>query len=83
MVRASCRFTTVYIALCPVTVNTNHNGTFEARSLKFIRDLGRRIALQSGDPLATTYLILIQCLAVAVQRGNAASIIGTMGLLAD
>ena len=32
-------------------------GTFGARSLKFIRDLGRRIALQSGDPLATTYLI--------------------------
>ena len=56
-------------------------GTFGARSLKFIRDLGRRIALQSGDPLATTYLI--QRLAVAVQRGNAASIIGTMGLLAD
>ena len=56
-------------------------GTFGARSLKFIRDLGRRIALQSGDPLATTYLI--QRLAVTVQRGNAASIIGTIGLLAD
>ena len=56
-------------------------GTFSVRTLKFIRDLGRRIALQSGDPIATTYLI--QCLAVAIQRGNAASIIGTMGLLAD
>ena len=54
-------------------------GTFGARSLKFIRDLGRRIVLQSGDPLATTYLI--QRLAVTIQRGNAASIIGTMGLV--
>ena len=56
-------------------------GTFGARSLKFIRDLGRRIVLQSGDPLAAPYLI--QCLAVAVQRGNAASIIGTMGVLTN
>ena len=54
-------------------------GTFGARSLKFVRDLGRRISLQCGDPLATTYLI--QRLAVTVQTGNAASIIGTMGLL--
>ena len=56
-------------------------GTFGVRTLKFIRDLGRRIVLQSVDPLATTYLI--QRLAVTIQRGNAASIIGTMGLLVD
>ena len=56
-------------------------GTFGVRTLKFIRDLGRRIVLQSGDSLAAPYHI--QRLAVAVQRGNAASIIGTMGLLAD
>ena len=56
-------------------------GTFGVRTLKFIRDLWRRIALQSGDSLAAPYFI--QRLAVAVQRGNAASIIVTMGLLAD
>ena len=39
-------------------------GTFGVRTLKFIRELGRRIALQSGDSLATPYLI--QRLAVAV-----------------
>ena len=56
-------------------------GTFGARTLKFIRDLGRRIVLQSGDSLAAPYLN--QHLAVAVQRGSAALINGTMGLLAD
>ena len=44
-------------------------------------NLGRRIVLQSGDSLAAPYLI--QHLAIAVQRGSAALIIGTMGLLAD
>ena len=53
----------------------------ETKPKKNILHLGRRISLQCGDPLATTYLI--QRLAVTVQRGNAASIIGTMGLLAD
>ena len=50
-------------------------GTFGERSLKFIKDLGKRIALQTGDPLSRLYLF--QRLSVAVQRGNAASILGS------
>ena len=42
----------------------------------FLRDLGRRIALESGEPQFTDYLL--QRLSVAVQRGNAASVRGGM-----
>ena len=59
-------------------------GTFGVRTYKFIRDLVRRIVLQSGDSLAAPYLI--QHLAVTVQRGSACSIdywTMAMGLLAD
>ena len=43
----------------------------------FLRDLGRRIALESGEPRSTDYLL--QRLSVAVQRGNEASVRGGMG----
>ena len=46
-------------------------------SMLFLRDLGRRIALESGEPRSTDYLL--QRLSVAVQRGNAASVQGGMG----
>ena len=49
-------------------------GTFSVRTLKFNRDLGRRIAIQSSDSLAIPYLI--QCLASLSREG----IIGTIGL---
>ena len=62
----------------PIAIETM--GTFGERSLKFIKDLGKRIALQTGDPLSRSYLV--QRLSVAVQRGNAASILGTACLVA-
>ena len=49
-------------------------GTFSVRTLKFNRDLGRRIAIQSSDSLAIPYLI--QCLVSLSREG----IIGTIGL---
>ena len=62
----------------PIAIETM--GTFGERSLKFIKDLGKRIAFQTGDPLSRSYLF--QRLSVAVQRGNAASILGTACLVA-
>ena len=41
----------------------------------FFRDLGRRIAAVTSEPLSHQYLL--QQVAVAVQRGNAAAILGT------
>ena len=55
----------------PIAIETL--GAFGARSLQFIKELGRRIKLQSGDPLAKCHLV--QRLSVAIQQGNAASIL--------
>ena len=59
----------------PVAIETL--GVIGPRSMLFLRDLGRRIALESGEPRSTDYLL--QRLSVAVQRGNAASVQGGMG----
>ena len=59
----------------PVAIETL--GAIGPRSMLFLRDLGRRIALESGEPRSTDYLL--QRLSVAVQRGNAASVRGGMG----
>ena len=64
------------------TSNNNKNvaietlGAIGPRSMLFLRDLGRRIALESGEPRSTDYLL--QRLSVAVQRGNAAPVRGGM-----
>ena len=42
-----------------------------------LKDLGRRIKESTGEARAHEYLV--QRLVVAVQRGNAVSIMGTMG----
>ena len=57
----------------PIAIETM--GTFGTRSLKFIKDLGKRIALRTGDPLAPSHLI--QRLAVEIQRGNSASVLSS------
>ena len=46
--------------------------------MTFIRDLARRITLQTGDLKSIAFLL--QRLLVAVQLGNVASIFGTWGL---
>ena len=55
----------------PIAIETM--GAFGSRSLRFIKNLGRRITLHSGDPLATCHFV--QRLSVVIQQGNAASIL--------
>ena len=43
----------------------------------FIKEIGKRIQENTGEKKATTYLI--QSLSMTIQRGNAASILGTVG----
>ena len=50
-------------------------GTFGQDATEFLQELGRRIAAATGDPRATEFLF--QRLSVAVQRGNAACVLGT------
>ena len=57
----------------PVAIETL--GSWGARGVSFINDLGRRIADQYGDPRSEAFLK--QRLALAVQRGNAAAVLGT------
>ena len=52
-------------------------GAVGSRTLAFLKDVGRRIRLETGEPKATFYLL--QRLSVAVQRGNCALINGCIG----
>ena len=52
-------------------------GAVGSRTLAFLKDIGRRIRLETGEPKATFYLL--QRLSVAVQRGNCALINGCIG----
>ena len=54
---------------------------FGADAIYFIRKLGRRIACDTGECRATEYLL--QRISVAVQRGNAAAVMGTVDFFAD
>ena len=51
-------------------------GAWEEESLNFIKDLGLRIAAVKDEKRSTS--LLFQRLVIAVQRGNAASILGTL-----
>ena len=56
----------------PVAIETS--GAIGPSSRVFIRDLGRRVALETGEVRSTNYLI--QRLSVAIQCGNAAAVLG-------
>ena len=58
----------------PVAVETL--GSFASMGLQFIKDLGKRIIEVNGDKRSTMHLF--QRLSIAIQRGNAASITGTL-----
>jgi len=63
----------------PVAIETL--GSYCSDGLHFIQELGRRICRVTGDKRETTYLF--QRLSVAIQRGNAASVIGTMSHISN
>ena len=51
-------------------------GVFGPGTQEFVTELGRWLIWVSGDPLARSHMI--QQISVAVQRGNAASVLGTL-----
>ena len=53
---------------CPLSIETM--GAMGPRSLDLVREVGRRIAMETGEPRSTDFLL--QRLSVAVQRGNCA-----------
>ena len=58
----------------PLAVETL--GVWNDEGLGFVRELGRRTSLITNDPRETSFLF--QRLSVAVQRGNAASCLGSL-----
>ena len=60
----------------PVAIETS--GSFGLDTATFIRVLGRKLKKENQDVNSCTYLV--QRLSVAVQRGNAASVPGTMNI---
>ena len=60
----------------PVAVETL--GVLGEEAAAFISDLGRRIAAMTGEPRSSAFLF--QRLSVAIQAGNAASVVGTSPL---
>jgi len=58
----------------PIVIETL--GTWGASAAAFTNELGRRTAAITGDTRAASFLK--QMLALAVQRGNAAAVLGTL-----
>ena len=58
----------------PLAVETS--GAFGSAAVSFFRDLGKRIRDSTGENRSSFYLI--QRLAVELQRGNAAAVLGTL-----
>jgi len=67
-----CNLSATY---CFIPVAVESAGAFGQDATEFLQELGRRIAAATGDPRATEFLF--QRLSVAVQRGNAACVLGT------
>ena len=59
----------------PVAMETT--GTLGPRTAAFLKELGRRIHQETGKARSSAFLL--QHLSVAVQRGNAAAVMGTCG----
>ena len=62
----------------PIAIESS--GVFGTEAISFVRELGLRLKNVTGEPASRHYLI--QKLSVAVQRGNAAAILSSMGGLA-
>ena len=59
--------------MIPLAIETA--GAFGRDALNFFHALGRRITAAANDPLARLHMI--QQISVAIQRSNAASVLGT------
>ena len=63
----------------PVAVETL--GGFGPAAVSFVKGIGSRLEASSGDPRATQFLV--QSISVAVQKGNALCVTGSIGAVSD
>ena len=66
------------LSLCFVPVTVETLGALGEGADQLFHELGRRITLITGEHRSTEFLF--QKLSIAMQRGNAASVLGTIGL---
>ena len=59
-----------------IPIGTETLGPWGKLGLKFVKDIGQRIQDITGDKRSTSHLF--QSIGIAIQRGNAASIRGTI-----
>ena len=64
-----------------IPVATETMGCWGQMGLKFIQEVGRRIAETTGEDRSTSFLL--QSLGMAIQRGNAMSVLGTIPDMTD
>ena len=70
----SFKLTAVAIMSLKRLIAIETSGAIGSRSRAFLRELGRRVGAQTGEARSTSYLF--QRLSVAIQRGNAAAVMG-------
>ena len=58
----------------PVAIETT--GVCGPAALQFLRELGHRLKAETGEPRSLQFLF--QRISVAMQRGNAAAVLGTI-----
>ena len=58
----------------PIAVETS--GVWGKDGMKFVKDVGQRLQIVSGEPRSKAFLV--QRISIAVQKGNVASILGTL-----
>ena len=68
---------TIDYIFVPIAVETF--GSWGPKGLKFIKEIGKKIQEKTGNKNATSHII--QAISMTVQRGNAISIMGTLGPL--
>ena len=63
----------------PIAIETL--GAWGPSALEICAEIGGRIAARTGDPRSTSFLR--QRMGIAVQRGNAAAVVGTLPLISN
>jgi len=74
--RKSAKYSELSVAYSFVPIAVETFGAWGPEAMAFISELGRRIVVATGDPRSTAFLR--QRIDVALQRGNAASVMGTL-----
>ena len=62
--------------MVPICNTHRTMGSRGLNGLKFVQEIDRRISVESGEPRSTVFLM--QVIGMAVQRGNATSVLGTV-----